>query len=382
VGIEPAVIQNERGDDTRFLNTAWTIQVVRGVALWLLAVLLAWPFATLYEEPLLMWLVPVGSLNVLILGLASTSLMTLRRRLAIGRLMGLDIAGQLVALSIMIPWAYLAPSVWPLIVGGLGNALFRAVISHALPVGYRNRFEWDTEAKDAIIRFGKWIFGSSALFFISKQADRLMLGRLLGTGLLGVYSIALFLSEAVAMAVSKITHGVFYPVFSRVRHDGHERLREVYYRTRLYTDAAALTATGCLIVLGEWVVHALYDERYAMAGWMLQALCVRVAMNCVLLPCETCLFSLGHTRYGFYQNVARSFWILAGIPIAWSYWQLQGVVWITALSEIPVLFVLWPAFARVGMLRIGAELRGVGFFGVGAALGYVLLRSMHALGWQ
>jgi hypothetical protein len=202
-----------------------------------------------------------------------------------------------------------------------------------------------------------------------------------GAAIAAVYPM-LFLSEAVAMAVGKITHGVFYPVFSRVRHDGHERLRDVYYRTRIYTDAAAMTSTGCLVVLGDWIVQTLYDERYAMAGWMLQALCVRVAMNCILLPCETCLFSLGHTRYGFYQNIARSSWVLIGIPLAWHVWQLEGIIWITALSEVPVLLVLWPAFARVGMLRIGAELRGVAFFGMGAVLGYGLLQGVQVLGWR
>src|SRR5262245_32046351 len=34
VGIEQAVIQNKRGDDPTFLNTAWTVHVLRGVLLW------------------------------------------------------------------------------------------------------------------------------------------------------------------------------------------------------------------------------------------------------------------------------------------------------------------------------------------------------------
>src|SRR5204863_421086 len=33
VGIGPSIIQNRRGDDPAFLNTAWTIQVMRGMAL-------------------------------------------------------------------------------------------------------------------------------------------------------------------------------------------------------------------------------------------------------------------------------------------------------------------------------------------------------------
>jgi O-antigen/teichoic acid export membrane protein len=37
VGIGPAISQSERGDDPAFLNTAWTINVVRGGLLWLMS---------------------------------------------------------------------------------------------------------------------------------------------------------------------------------------------------------------------------------------------------------------------------------------------------------------------------------------------------------
>ena len=45
VGIGPTIIQNKRGDDPTFLNTAWTLQVVRGFILWLGCLAVAWPGA-------------------------------------------------------------------------------------------------------------------------------------------------------------------------------------------------------------------------------------------------------------------------------------------------------------------------------------------------
>jgi O-antigen/teichoic acid export membrane protein len=120
------------------------------------------------------------------------------------------------------------------------------------------------------------------------------------------------------------------------------------------------------------VVAILYDDRYEAAGWMLQALAVRVAMSCVLTPCETCLFSQGHTRWGFYQNIARSVWILIGIPLCFHYWGLAGVVWVTALSEIPVLLTLWPAFHRLGLLDGKREALAVAFFFGGFGVGLLI----------
>ena len=47
----------------RFLNTAWTLQIARGAAMWLAACALAWPVAHYYENPLLLWLLPIAGLD-------------------------------------------------------------------------------------------------------------------------------------------------------------------------------------------------------------------------------------------------------------------------------------------------------------------------------
>src|SRR5262249_20835240 len=40
VGLKDSVITSTRGDDPQFLNTAWTIQIMRGFGLWVLASLI------------------------------------------------------------------------------------------------------------------------------------------------------------------------------------------------------------------------------------------------------------------------------------------------------------------------------------------------------
>lgn len=372
VGLKQAVIQSPRGDEPVFLDTAWTVQVVRGFLLYGVALVMAWPLAAIYREPGLAWLIGVGSLSVLLNGLASTSLFTLNRRLALGTISAIDIGSQAVATAVMIPWAYFHRSVWALVGGLLAGPLVRLIWSHALDVGYRNRLRLEPEARAALFGFGKWIFASSAVFFLGQQGDRILLGRFMGVAELGIYSIAIYLSEAVKAVVVGITQSVLFPVLSRIHEEGTQRLRSAYYRARLMLDGLALPALGILTMLGPWVVHVLYDNRYADAGWMLQAFAARVAMSCVLGPCETCLFATGRTRYGLYENVARLAWIALGVPIGWWFLGLRGIVYVTALSEVPVLFVLWPAFRAAGVLRPLLELRAVAFYGLGLAVGWPL----------
>jgi O-antigen/teichoic acid export membrane protein len=359
VGLQQSVIQNPRGDERRFLDTAWTLQIVRGFLLFTVAGLLAWPIARLYGEPQLTGLLPVGGITVLLLGFQSTAVFTLRRRMTIGWLVLLELG---------------------VVAGGVVAAAFRTAVTHALPVGYRNRFAWDPQVVREIVGFGKWIFGSSAVFFLGRQGDRLMLGSFLGVGPLGVYSIAVMLSEIVGMVIDRINAGVLYPMFSEVGRQGLPELGRIYYRTRLRLDALALPAVGALVALGEPVVHLLWDERYHDAGWMLQILCVRVAMSCVMTPWETALTAIGYPRYGFARSAVKTAWILLFVPLGNAWAGVEGIVWATALSEIPALFVLIPGFVSRGLLRPVRELLAPLLFGAGVVLGSALLWVARMLG--
>ena len=64
IGTGPAIAYNRRGDDPDFLDTAWTLHVIRGVLLWLATCALAWPFARFYGEPMLAQLLPVAGLSL------------------------------------------------------------------------------------------------------------------------------------------------------------------------------------------------------------------------------------------------------------------------------------------------------------------------------
>jgi O-antigen/teichoic acid export membrane protein len=59
LGIHTSLIQNKRGGDPEFLNTAWSLQIIRGMGLWICCVIVAVPAANFYNEPRLVWLLPV-----------------------------------------------------------------------------------------------------------------------------------------------------------------------------------------------------------------------------------------------------------------------------------------------------------------------------------
>lgn len=365
VGIRAAVVQSPRGAEPSFLDTVWTLQVVRGLLLWLIAVAVAVPAARVYGEPQLSALLMVGSLSVVASGFNSTALITLRRELRIAPVVAIDVVSHALAIAAMIAFAAWKPTVWALVVGHLLRAVLVLVAGHVAWPDRLNKLAWDPAVVRSIYHFGKWIFLSSTFHFLSRQADRLLLARYIGMDGLGVYSVAYLLSEAAGTAVERLTSGVLFPAFSEVGRERTPRLRQIYYRARLPLDLTLLPGLGLLAALGSIAVSVLYDARYQEAGWMLELLCIRVAMHCTLAPAETCLFSLGHTRYAFLRSVARAFWVVIGIPVGWHLGGVHAMVAVIASSEVPVLAVLWTGLFRHGLLRPSRELLAALLFAAG-----------------
>lgn len=378
VGLGPAIVQHRRGDDPRFLNTAWTIQVFRGLLLAAIAAAAAWPLSLFYEEPRLRMLVPFAGLAAVFAGLNSTTMHTATRELKLARLTVLQILSQVAGIVAMIGWALVSPTVWALVAGGLVMALTRMVLSHTMLGGIRNRFAWEREARDDLFHFGKWIFINSGLYFWATQGDRIVLGKLVSFALVGVYQIGFYLSQPIVMLNFQISRAVFMPVLSEVNRTEPERLKDVYYRTRLYSDLILIPLLGLAMAIACPVVEFLYDERYWAAGPLLQIFLVQAVLRCILEPGESCTLAMGLPKRLTLAHLCRTTWILAGIPIGYHLLGLPGVAWTVSLAELPVLVLVWRCLSEhrvFSLLREGIPLLALGG---GFAIGFGLLELVRS----
>lgn len=369
-GILTTIIRDQRGDDPDFLNTAFTASVVRGLLLWVASCVIAYPVAAIYHQPALAQLLPVTGLTALIHGFSSTAMFTRRRHMDFKRLAILDMSTETVTFVVLVLWAYLFPNVWSLVGGAVIGQAFMVVASHLYLPGIRNRFRWDRSALNTFVGFGKWIYFSSAIYFLSTQGDRFLLGRYLDMAHLGVYGTATVLSGALLTVVFKINSDVLFPAYSRVIQEGSGRLRQVMLRARFAMDAGIILPISAIMILGPRIVSLFYDPRYHEAGWMLQVLCVRLLVVATIANGESCLVALGHPKFSFIQNSFRLGAMFVAVPLGWALAGVKGVIWAIALSEIPPLVVIWIGTMRYRLFSVIAESRSLLFVGLGALLGF------------
>ena len=373
VGLTQAVMASRR-EDRDFLDTVWTIHVVRGLGLWFTALLITWPCAKLLNEPALLWLLPVGASIAISQGLISLKPWVLRRRMRIVPLIKLELLGNVLCVATMITLARLGFGIGSTLAGLFVQSAVQCVGSYLLPIALpRPRLMIDPSAKAEIVHFGRWIFFSSCLTAVINKGDQLLLGRLLGATQLGIYQTALALSDIPELLVGRVVSSVLLPALARVKDAAPHEVASQYYRVRSWLDPLTFTAIGGLMGMSDWVIGWLYDDRYEGAAPMLRLLCVRTAIHIASSFCETCLFVQGQTMFGFRRNVFVSTVMMVAIPLGHHLDGVSGLLWGTIVARLTAFPALWPAAKEHGLLWLRRELLPLPCAAIGYGLGRLLV---------
>lgn len=387
VGIGPSIIQSKRENDPAFLNTAWTIQIIRGFALWLITCLIAGPFAWWYAQSdpaawQLAAVLPVAAFSAVINGFNSTALFTLNKELRLGWVTMIELGTQIVSIAVIIIWALHSPTVWAMVAGNLAGALMKMAVSHLLVPGHRSRLQWDKQCSRELFKFGKWIFLSTAFTFLAVNIDKLVLGKLLTLAELGLYSIAFVFAKAALDVASRLGSSVMFPIYSIIQ-DQPGRLMDVALKAR----EAALWAGGgvciCFAVASPLFFETLWDPRYHGAGVLAQWLALLMWMRILLLTMDRIPLALGNSRALFFSNIIQT----SGIILATAgYWLLDLTGFIVGLAVGPLaahLFLLCSLpLKRIEMLRQSIRFSGIGgIAGILLIQGTSWLRNVSPVAW-
>ena len=383
IGLRQNIIQSKRGDDPVFLNTAWSVQILRGLVLFFLSLCLAglvwaaqvagmWPVDSTYNSPLLPVVLAVTSFTAIISGFGSTKVAVAYRTFQQKKLVAIEIAAQFIGLLLMFAIGYSTRSIWALVAAGLVSAVVSTALGHLLLEGVNNRFQWNVSALKELVRFGRWMLLSSAVGVLAMQGDRILFGGSMSAAELGVYSIAVLILGAFQMGVQRIVGAVALPAFSEAaRADDPARLRNLYYRFRLMLDVLLLFACGFLLKASPLSVGWLYDARYAGAGHMLAILSLSLFTLRFTLAHQAWL-ALGLAKYQALDNVIRFFSLWTLLPLLLYMGGTDYAIWGVAMFSLPTLFLVVIINRRLNLLNVWRELVVLPVLGAGWLTGFSL----------
>lgn len=369
LGIGPNIMQSDRVDDQNFLDTAFTLQFVRGCFLWIVCLIAAYPFALIYNDMRLTWLVPVVGLSVVISGLTSTKTVSVNRQLLLGRLTVIEISAQAASALATITYAWISPTIWALAFGMLIGGLLKMLASHFLLPGRNNRFHWEPEAVRSLIRFGRWIFFGTLLTFTSNSAGSLILGKLISMTDVGIFSIAVTLAKVVEQAYEQLSNKVLFPVFVRIKDLPHSDLKGQLRKVRVGAMALFLPPLWFLTVFGGQIIGTLFDKRYHSGGWILQVFSA-FSMLSIINGTSTFYLAKGNSFLAMNLSAVRLVSYLTSIYVGWLLYGSTGVIIGMAIYLVPVYVVeFWiQRFYKIAMPELDLFAIGVSCIVIGFGL--------------
>jgi len=274
LGLNDALIYNENKNVNAYLNTAWMLNIGRGIILAGIIFILAPFLSKVFGEPRTASILPVMALGPLVYGFRNPGIVYFKKKLKFRRQFIFEVSGAVAQFVIAVGFAVVSQTVWALVVGYLATSWTRTITSYFLH-DYSPRPTFDLSLAKELVDYGKWVTGSHALSFIKNEGDDAFIGWFLAAASLGYYQMAYRLANAPATEISHVVSGVAFPAYSKIQ-DDPEALRSGFLRVVSLSTLIAFPAgigiavvapTFTQVFLGsEWLPMVLTMQLFALYG--------------------------------------------------------------------------------------------------------------------
>jgi O-antigen/teichoic acid export membrane protein len=335
VGTQLSVVRSLRGEDENFLRTVWTIQVIRGVVIGIVAALLAWPASVFYDQPLLFPLICFTALGTVAKNFQSIRMATLNRDLSLWRITMLTLAAQLLSSLVTIGLALVLENVWALAIGTVASGVFLALLSHTTLPAFHHRFQMERETLNEVISLGRWVMLGTIFTFFGGQGGLMIQSALVPVEVVGLISIATLIGRLPAQLLQRTANTVLVPVFSKAQREKPERLMKGLRRVRFIIIAGVLPLMFGGALVAQPLIEFLYDPRYFAAGFVLALILCEDAIWLLTAPYQKLLLADGktklHSMVMLVWAASRTVGMLVGFQIAGLPGMFAGMVAGTSL---------------------------------------------------
>jgi O-antigen/teichoic acid export membrane protein len=370
-GFELALVQRKEQTET-YLDSAWTVGILRGVALFGLLQLLAPVAAGFFKSPEAENLIRAIGFSLLLKGFINIGTVYFQKELQFNKQFIYLFSGRLADFVVAVIAVFILRNVWALILAFIAADVTRLIVSYAIHP-YRPRLNLDTAKARELFRFGKWILGSGMVLFFLDQGDKGFIGRVIGATMLGFYQMAYRISNMPATEFAQVISLVTVPAYSKLQ-DRIAKLREAYLRVLQLTAFFSIPLAGLILVLAPDLTRIFLGEKWIPAAPVMQALAVWGAVRSIISTTGPVFVAVGKprlmTKYQFIQLCAL---VVLIYPLS-QRWGIVGTAFAVVLAGLAASVLFMRSVRTVTGCRMSELVRLISF-----PLGTTLLAAVSVL---
>jgi len=339
-GFNQAIIQKKEGARS-YLDTAWTVGIIRNLALAGLLVLLAPFIGSFFGEPGAVFLARMLAVAVAIKGFTNVGVIYFRKELQFHKQFLYESASIVVNIAVAIPLAFILRSALALVFAIIVSNAVQMFLSYVLHP-FRPELEVDLKKAKELYDFGKWIFGSSIVVFIALHGDDIFAGKYLGAAALGIYQLSFKISNSMATEITHVIGQVTFPAFSKLQNNV-DRLREAFFNTVEASVGISVPLAAGIFLLAPDFVHVVLEPKWEQMIPILRILTVSGLLRSMVATGGPLVNAVGKPRLDFRINLLRSVLIAVSIYPLTRIYGLSGTAY-SVLLGLTGSFLLWIKF--------------------------------------
>lgn len=362
LGMGAALIQKKENEKAELLyNTAFWSGLIWGLVLYLIMCFAVGPLiAKFYDEPILIKLIPILSIGILLKPINLVHIVILTRSMNFKRLALIQNLAAVIAGITGLLSALGGLGVWALAI----DIFLAAVLSIPLmffATQWIPKLEWHYSHFKEIFSFGIYSTGTAIFSTTTYNVDNLMIGKIMGAGPLGAYTLAFSLTEMLRQMISSILNKVMYPVFGQLQ-DNKERLKGYFLKIIRVNAIMIYPLMTYFFWKGDALITEIFGNKWDAAIFPLKILSLAVMVHLLINSFASLLRGLGRPELEFKIILGTTIFIL--IPSLYygiSNWGLIGAscaILINKACLVIIAIIVLNKYIKITVLEILQAVKG------------------------
>ncbi len=346
-GFGRALIQR-KGDIKGYLDTVWSLSVVRGIILTLILFGAAPLVSTFFESPAVSSILKVVAISCIFQGFGNIGVVYFAKELDFSKQFFYRLSGIVFDLAVAVTAAFLLRNAWALVFGLLAASVVKCIVSYVIHP-YRPRFNFQLGQAKELFIFGKWLLASSVVTFLAMQGDNAFLGKVLGVTMLGFYQMAFGFANLPSSQIS-IIQRVAFPTYSKLQ-DNIPILRDTYLRITRLVTFAAIPLAGGIFILGPEFIWLFLGDKWMPIVPALRILAISAVIRAVISTSGALFDGVGKPDITFKMTLARVITLAIIIYPLTTLWGMPGTALATLLAVCAMLPIWIWGSVKIGRIR-------------------------------
>lgn len=334
LGLGPALIHKQNISE-RHIRVVFTTSLIAGIILMILVFTSAPLVAVIFNNENVIPVVKVLSVIFVIAGFQVPSQAILKKELDFRNIFYVSFGKSILYGIVSIALALFGFGVWSLVIGSIIQRLISLLgsywyIRHSLKPLFAQKEILD------LAHFGSGMTLNGIFNYFALKGDYFMIGRILGTEALGLYTKAYNLMQAPTSQFVSVLSDVLFPTASKIQSDS-DRVRSVFLKTMQVIAFVTIPFCSLMILIAPEFIVGLYGENWKGAVVPFQILGGFGVFRAMYNAGGSFLRAKGWVYGLFGANICYGITMLTGVWLASNIFGLNGAAWAVGFA----ICVIW-----------------------------------------